>query len=178
LNTIFTILDTFSLKQLEAAGAPYAISPIPGPKTSNPTSLITKLFGVRVVPDLGTLTTWLGGVSDVPIVQRSWGLLGGADFYGPNFHFGEFIKSRNYLAAVISHFTLILGSLLIAIPFVRNLARKFVFQPGDGPTKEQSKNYRMEYRGIGIPDVKTPNPPRAFVRAHYEGSLYECKCSF
>ncbi len=178
MNSVFTLLDVFSLKQLEAAGAPYAISPIPGPKTSDPNSLVTKIFGVRVVPDLGVLTTWLGRASDIPIVQRSWGLLGGADFYGPNFRFGEFKKSRNYLTAIMSHFALMFGSLLIAIPFVRKLARKFVYQPGDGPTKEQSRKDRMEYRGIGIPDVKTPSPPRAFCRAHYEGSLYACKRSF
>lgn len=64
---------------------------------------------------------------------------------------------------------------MLAIPFMRSLGRKMVYQPGDGPTKEQSKNDRVEYRGIGIPDVATPNPPRAYCKAAYEGSLYECK---
>jgi hypothetical protein len=140
--------------------------------------MITKIFGVRVVPDLGILTTSMGRVSDIPIVQRSWGLLGGADFYGPNFRFSEFLKSRNYLTAVITHFTLVFGGLMIAIPFVRKMARSYVYKPGDGPTKEESKNDRVEYRGIATPDVKTPKPPRAFCTARYEGNLYDCKSLF
>jgi hypothetical protein len=177
LNTIFTLFDTFSFKQLEAAHKPYAISPIPGPKIPDPNSLITKITGVRAVPDLGLLTTSLGRVSDTPIVQRSWGLLGGPNFYGPNFHFTEFMKSRNYLAAFMTHISILVGSLFIAIPFVRTLARKYVYQPGDGPTKEEVKNDRVEYRGIATPDVKTPNPPRAYCRACWEGSMYECRSS-
>jgi hypothetical protein len=171
-------MDTFSFKQLEAAHAPYSISPIPGPKTSNPNSLLTKIFGVRAVPDLGILTTSLWRVSDTPIVERSWGLLGGAAFYGPNFYFSEFSKSRNYLTAVMTHFSILVGSLFIAIPFMRTMARKYVYQPGDGQTKEQTRNDRIEYRGVATPDVKTPNPARAFCKARYEGSLYECKSSF
>jgi hypothetical protein len=104
--------------------------------------------------------------------------LGGADFYGPNFRFAEFMKSRNYLTAVVMHFSILAGTLLVAIPFLRTLARKYVTQPGDGPTKDQIRNDRFEYRGIATPDVKTPNPPRAFCKARYEGSVYECKSSF
>jgi hypothetical protein len=169
-------MDVFSLKQLKAAHAPFALSPIPGPKASNSKSWVTKLFGIKVVPDLGILTTSLGGVANVPIVQRSWGLLGGSRFYGPNFSYSEYMKSRNHLTAVIFHFALTTMSLLLAITFIRNLTKKFVYQPGDGPTKEQSKNDRLEYRGIGTPDVQTANPPRAFVKAYYEGSLYKRKC--
>jgi hypothetical protein len=139
--------------------------------------MVTRIFGVRVVPDLGTLTTSLGRVSDTPIVERSWGLLGGADFYGPNFTFSEFLRTRNYLTAVITHFTLMFGALMIAIPFVRKVVRRYVYKPGDGPTKGETKNDRVEYRGVGIPDVKTPHPPRAFCKARYEGSLYDCGCS-
>lgn len=85
------------------------------------------------------------------------------------------MKARNYLGAIAIHFSLMIGTFLLAIPLFRKLARKCVYQPGEGPTKEQSRNDRVEYRGIGIPDVTTPNPPRAFCRAKYEGSLYACK---
>lgn len=86
-------MESFTLKQIGAATAPYAISPIPGPKTRDTTSLVTKIFGIRAAPDLGILTTSLGAKSDTPIVQRSWGLLGGNKFYGPNFHFHEVCDS-------------------------------------------------------------------------------------
>ncbi|CZR66899.1 uncharacterized protein PAC_16800 [Phialocephala subalpina] len=173
LDTVFNIMESYSLKQIQAAGVPYAISPIPGPKAKDTTSLVTKILGIRVVPDLGILTSSLGGMADRPIVQRSWGLLGGDKFYGPNFHFYEYMKARNHLSAIFIHFSLVLGSLMLAIPFMRVIGRKLVYQPGDGPTKEESKNDRFEYRGIGTPDIAAPNSPRAFCKAAYEGSLYE-----
>ncbi len=163
------------MKQIKAAHAPYAISPIPGPKFKDSTSLITKVFGVRTVPDLGILTISMGSTVDRPIVERSWGLLGGNNFYGPNFHFYEYMKARNHLGSVMTHFALIIGSVVLAMPFVRRIAKKMVYQPGDGPTKEETKKDRLEYRGIGMPDVAMPNPPRAFCKAAYEGSWYECK---
>lgn len=177
MNTVFTLMDVYSFKQLGAANAPYALSPIPGPKTKNPKPWITKLFGVRVVPDLGILTTSIGASADQPIIQRSWGLLGGNSFYGPNFRWGEYSKARNYLTAVLMHYGLFAGMLFLAVPIFRKFARRFVYQPGDGPTKEEYKNDRFEYRGIATPDVQTANPPRAFCRAYFNGSLYACKSS-
>ena len=176
MDTILSIFDIFTLKQFKESHAPYALSPIPGPKTRDPTPWINKIFGFRSVPDLGILTTHIGGMIDVPIVHRSWGLLGGASFYGPNFRFSEYMKARNYLGAIAFHFAVSIVSVLIAIPLVRKLARRFVTAPGDGPTKEQTRNNRFEYRAVATPDVKTSNPPRAYVRAYYEGGLYQCKC--
>ena len=112
---------------------------------------------------------------DTPIVQRSWGLLGGDDFYGPNFHFSEFMKARNYLTGILFHLTLLFGSMLLAIRPLRQIAKKYVYQPGDGPTKEDVRNDRVEYRAIGIPDVQTSKPIRAFCKASFEGSMYACK---
>lgn len=168
-------MDTWSLKDIGAAHAPGGISPIPVPKTQPHKSIITKIFGFRSVSDLGILTSSLGGTADRPIIYRSWALLGGDKFYGPNFHFDEYMKARNYLGAIAIHFSLMIGSLLLAIPLFRTVARKYVYKPGEGPTREEYKNDRVEYRGIGIPDVQTPNPPKAFCRAKYEGSLYACK---
>lgn len=171
-------MDTFTLKQIGASTAPYAISPIPGPKVKDNKPLLTKIFGIIAVPDLGILTTSLGGGVDAPIVWRSWGLLGGNKAYGPNFQFHEYMKAQNHLTAIMTHFALIIGGILLAIPFMRTIARKLVYQPGDGPTKEQSRNDRVEYRGIGKPDVELENSPRAYCKAAYEGSLYECKFTF
>lgn len=172
LASALGLMDVFSVKELAVAHAPYAISPIPGPKTPNPNSWVTRILGLRSVPDLGILTTSIGGTIDTAIVQRSWGLLGGDDFYGPNFYFSEFMKSRNYLTGIAIHFAILFGSVALAIGPLRHLLKKFVYQPGDGPTKEEVRNDRIEYRGIGIPDVQTAKPPRAFCKASFEGSLY------
>lgn len=168
-------MDVYSFKQLGAANAPYALSPVPGPKIVSPKSWVSKLFGVRVVPDLGILTTSIGASADQSIIQRSWGLLGGNSFYGPNFQFSEYSKARNYFMAVVVHIGLVVGTLFLAVPFIRKVVRRFVYQPGDGPTKEESQKDRIEYRGIAKPDVQTANPPRAFCRAYFNGSLYACK---
>ena len=170
--SLFTLLDVFSLKEMSAVSKPYSLSPVPGPKTRDSASWITKILGIRSVPDLGILTTSIAGVCDVPIVQRSWGLLG----YGPNFSISEYMKTRNYLTGVAFHFALLFGSMLLAIPLFRKGMKKVVTQPGNGPTKEQTAKERLEYRGIGKPDLDAPNAPRAFVRAYYDGSIYARKC--
>jgi hypothetical protein len=77
--------------------------------------------------------------------------------------------------AVVLHFGLAIGAALFAVPFVRGLLKGRVTQPGDGPTKEQARNDRVEYRGVGKPDVQG-GKGRAFVRVAFEGSLYQCKC--
>ncbi|CAG8974122.1 hypothetical protein HYALB_00002758 [Hymenoscyphus albidus] len=173
LSSVFSIFDVYSFKELQDAGAPYALSPIPGPAVRDPVPLKTKLFGFRSVRDLGMLTTYFFARADIPQVHRSWGLLGGPSGYGPNFHFSEYAKSQNYLTAIASHFTLLFGSILVAIPFARTILKKTVVQPGDGPSKEESRNHVVEYKAIGNPDVKSENPARAWVKATYAGSGYQ-----
>jgi hypothetical protein len=168
LSTVFAMLEAYSIKDLLAAGVPYALSPIPGPKIPDNTSWFTKIFGVRSVPGLGTLTSSMSGSIDTPIVHRSWGLLG----YGPNFRFGEYKKVRNPLHGIAVHFGLSLVPLLLLLPFSSTIAKLFMTPPGEGPSKEQAKKDRVEFRGFGTPDIPTPNPPRAFCHAVYEGSVY------
>jgi hypothetical protein len=168
LSTIFSIFDVFSLKELEAANAPYAISPIPGPKGSYPAPWTTRLFGVRSIPELGTLTTYMMSVADIPQVQRTWGLLS----YGPNFRFHEYMRTKSVLSAMVIHFGLLFSSILLAFRPVRDFVKKHVTQPGNGPTKEQTKNQSVVYRAIAQPDVKYGNR-RAFCTAEFQGSAYE-----
>ncbi|TAQ85745.1 hypothetical protein B7494_g5933 [Chlorociboria aeruginascens] len=169
LATALSYMDIFSLKQVAAAHSPYALSPIPGPKSSITPSLVTRIFGVRSIPDLGILTTALMGMTDAPIVQRSWGMLGGASGYGPNFHFTEYTKVRNHFYAIVTHFGIVLAFFLLSIPLTRKIGRRFVMQPGDGPTKESARKHWTEYRGIGKQDNASEKSPRAFCRARYDG---------
>ena len=172
LASVLNLFDGYSLKELHHAHSPYSISPIPGPKVASPKSWITKLFGVVTVPDLGILTTNIGAAANVAIVQRSWGLFGGS--YGPRFTYSEYMQSRNYLTAISFHLALTVASIFLTIPFIRSLVKKAVYQPGEGAAKEDTTSDRVEYRGIAVPDIQTPNPPRAYVRAHYEGGIYQC----
>lgn len=121
------------------------------------------------------MTTSIAASADTPIVQRSWGLLGGNQFYGPNFYFNGFMKTGNYLSGVLLHFGLMLGAIMLAISPVRQLVKKYVYQPGDGPTKEEVRKDRVEYRAIGHPDVQNSKSSQAFCKATFEGSLYTRK---
>ena len=161
-------MKAYSLKDVFAASAPYALSPIPGPNLPDNTSWFTKIFGVRFVPDLGTLTTAASSMVDMPIVQRSWGLLG----YGPKFRYGEYKRVRNAFQGVAIHIALAVVPLLLFVPFIGTIAKLFIPAPGDGANKEQAAKDRLEFRGVATPDVSTPNPPRASVHALIEGSVY------
>lgn len=173
LATVLSILDSYSLKDVANSMKPWALSPTPGPGPTERPSLVQRLFGIRNVPDLGTLTTSISGGANRAIVHRTWGLMGGSSsFYGPRFHFNEYMKVRNVFIGAAVHFLLAIGMVALALPPFRWLVEKLVFAPGQGATKEVTSKERIEYRTIAIADQDTPTPMRAFSRMRYEGGMY------
>jgi short subunit dehydrogenase-like uncharacterized protein len=65
-----------------------------------------------------------------------------------------------------------LGTILFLFRPLRWLLKRLVTSPGDGPTAEQTKDNYAIFSGIGYPDNPT-HSPRAFVKAHFKGSMYE-----
>ncbi|KAH8801485.1 Saccharopine dehydrogenase-domain-containing protein [Xylogone sp. PMI_703] len=180
-GTIATVLKTFdviSVKEMQEENKPFSICPIPPPQSQSSIPWETKWLGVRAVSDLGILTDAFNSAPNVQAVYRSWGLLGGANNYGPRFRFSEHSRARNYLTAVLFHFALTFMSLSLVIPFVRKLAIKYLYKPGDGPTPEQSKNDGLDFRGVGIPDVDPPTSSKAFTRVVWNGSMYDLTGAF
>ena len=170
--TALGILDRYSLKEVaKSAGGTWATSPIPRTGPEDGPSLISKLFGVRKVPGLGTLTTSISAGPNVATVQRSWGLLEGGKLYGPNFTYHEYLSVRNTAVAVIVHFVFTFMSLAVAIPPVRWLAKKFFYAPG-GPSKHKASSEILEFRAIATADQDSPHPRRAFARFRWDGSIY------
>ncbi|KUI59820.1 hypothetical protein VP1G_07044 [Cytospora mali] len=179
LATLLSFFDTFTLKEAAQALSPFALSPVPNPNAgAQKSSLVTKLTGLRTVPNLGLLTTFLPGDSDRAIVHRTWGLLSQIpskkeEFYGPNFSFGEYMKTRNWLSGVFVHWGIVVaGFLFVTIPPLRKLAQRFVYEQGQGPDVEQAKKDEIEYRGIAIPDTGEAVNKQAYCRAWFNGSLY------
>jgi hypothetical protein len=133
------------------------------------------------VPHLGNLTTSIAGTTDIPVVERSWGLLSQIEgreeeFYGPKFRWRELAKARNWLHGVAMHWGLFIGVALLALlPPLRVLMRKLAVQPGHGPTREAMAKERIEYRGIARPDGGEHEGKLAFVRAWWDGGLYDGK---
>lgn len=185
MASLLNFFDTFGLKEIAEAFRPYALSPVPNPNAAsrNKPSLKTRLTGLRTVPNLGRLTTFLAADTDRAIIGRTWGLLSqasgakGAEAYGPNFDFSEHMRTRNWLSGVLVHWGIgVAGFLLAVLPPLRSVVRWFVYKQGDGPDKEQSKKDEIEFRGVAAPDTDRPVGKQAFCRVTYFGSMYACEC--
>ncbi|KAL8656443.1 MAG: hypothetical protein Q9210_000236 [Variospora velana] len=175
LATAVGLLDHYSLGELARASAPWALSPIPGPKSSAAVPLQTKLLGVRHQQDLGTLTTSVLSGPNVAVVQRTWGLLGGPKSYGPNFQYHEYMRVKNPLAGMIIHFAVALGSLALAIPPLRWLiqyAAHSFHAPGQGASRASSAEESYELRAVAEADDGSSNPRMAMAKFRFDGSLY------
>ncbi|KAG9831427.1 hypothetical protein KCU77_g13162, partial [Aureobasidium melanogenum] len=130
-------------------------------------------FGVRQVRDLGTLSTSIQGATDATIVHRSWGLFENGNFYGPKFRFSPYMHVRNMFTGILVHFAIAFGMIALILSPVRSLLKRFVFQPGEGPSRESSRRDRIEYRAIATVDSADPNDPKRITgRMAWDGSLY------
>jgi hypothetical protein len=128
------------------------------------------------VPHLGLLTTSLAGTTDAAIVERSWGLHSvipslREHAYGPRFSFREFYRPSSRLHGIVLHWALgFFGFLLVTLPPIRGLAKRFVYQPGEGQDRTVTKNDKVEYRGVAKPDAATET--LGFCRAWHHGGVY------
>lgn len=172
LASALGLLDHYSLREMADAMQPWALSPITGPKPEKPRSWVTKVFGFRSVPMLGIVTTSLFASCNESIVRRSWGLQDNGKFYGSKFSYAEYEKSDNRATAIVAHFSALLLLLALATKPVRWLIRKFVYAPGQGPTKESSKHESVEFRTIATADQNGRTTKRALGRFRYDGGMY------
>ncbi|KAF3770152.1 hypothetical protein M406DRAFT_245633 [Cryphonectria parasitica EP155] len=179
LATVLDFFDMFSLKEIAAALAPFALSPVPNTQSqSQAPSLWSRLTGLRTVPELGLQTTFIGADTDRAIVHRTWGLFSQAasrkdEFYGPNFSFSEHMKVRNWLWGVLIHWGITMSALVfVTVPPIRKLVKRFVYKQGQGPEIEQAKKDEIEYRGVGIPDGDNGAGKLAYSRVLFHGSMY------
>ncbi|OAQ70339.1 saccharopine dehydrogenase [Pochonia chlamydosporia 170] len=181
LATVLVHFEHFPLKEVIAATKPFAMSPIPHTSGAKPpTSLLQSILGVTSLPNLGVVTTSLAGKTDLAVVTRTWGLLHEIpsrkkEFYGPRFTWTEYFKARNWFHGMTVHFALAIGSLLLVfVPPFRGLVRRFVYQPGEGVSREDMEKEEVEYRGTASPDVESnPTKKQAFCRAWFHGGLYK-----
>ncbi|KAM3416141.1 hypothetical protein BST61_g7749 [Cercospora zeina] len=173
LDTVLTLFDSYGLGQIAKSMSPYSLSLAPAP--SHPgRPLLERLTGLRTVPDLGLLTASIQGPSDTPIVNRTWSLIDNGNYYGRKFKFSAYMKARNSVQGLLVHLALTFGTVALILPPVRWLLKKFVYQPGEGPTKEQASKEHCEWRAIAHADVSDENDPkRAYARMRWNGSMYD-----
>lgn len=179
LATAFTILDNYSIKEVQASMAPFALSPVPQPYRPRQ-SILSMLTGLFNVPGLGQQCSAPNERMDGAIVERSWGLLSITptredEFYGPKFSFREHMKTRSSLAGMSFHFAAFFFRLFVlGLPPVRRLAHRFLLQPGQGPDRELARtNDGVEYRGVGTPDLAEETGKRAYCRTYFRGGIYD-----
>lgn len=147
---------------------PFALSASAPPKKIPSDTILEKVFGVRAIRDLGTVTTSPSAIADITIVHRSSSLM--SEFYGQQFTFRQFLSVRNVLIGVAVHIGFAVGLALLLLSPVRWLLRKFIFAPGAGPRLEDSTNDRLEYNAIATAD--NAEKQRAFGKISYTGSMY------
>ncbi|KXT01389.1 hypothetical protein AC578_6623 [Pseudocercospora eumusae] len=173
LDTVLTLFDTYSITQVAKAMSPYSLSTIPPSVQAPARPLTEKLTGIRHDPDLGLLTDSLQGPTDAPIVNRSWSLYNSGKLYGSKFRFSGYMKAKNSIHAFLVHLALTFGFASLLFPPVRWLLKKFVYQPGEGVSREQASKEYCEWRAIANADVSDPaDPKRAFGRFRWNGSMY------
>ena len=172
LATILSILDNYSLRFIGRSTAPWAMSPIPGPSSQVRASWVSRLFGVRWVPQLGVLTTSLLGATNTAIVQRSWGLLDNGNLYGPNFRYSEYLTAKNAFVAVTLHFAFAVSLFALTLRPVRWLVKKFIYAPGEGVHRDNNKNDAPEFRDIATAEEDAKYPKQSYARFRYEGGNY------
>ncbi|ORY10750.1 Saccharopine dehydrogenase-domain-containing protein [Clohesyomyces aquaticus] len=172
-STALNMFNHYPLSKLAASFQPWALSPIPQPKSLSaaPPSggLLYKLLGQKYIPELGGVQTRgvMGGV-DAAIVHRTWGLLqsnpnsnseNGEPPYGPHFRFTEFMRVRSLPRALAFTLLMTFSTLFLAFPPTRYvltpLLKKYVVPAaGSGPEKDSMGNDFFEYRGLAIADAE------------------------
>jgi len=187
LATVLNLFESYGFRQIGESHKPYALSPVKSSKPTPKASIFSKLTGLYNIPVLGTLCTSVTSGTNAAIVFRSWGLAKSEpvlakQFYGPNFTYRELMRPKSKLGGVMMHYGLIFGGLLLALlPPVRALVRRLIFQPGQGPEREEARKDYIELRGVAKPDFSTSEHSRqpagqskqvAFVRGTYNGSMY------
>ncbi|RSL58668.1 hypothetical protein CEP53_006069 [Fusarium sp. AF-6] len=179
LATALGIWDIFTLKEVKEANSPYAQSPIPHKEPSRPKdSILEKIFGVRTIPNLGLMTTSAMASTNIPVIERTWGLLSETpsrkdEFYGPNFRWSEYMKARNWLHGIFIHWLLLIGGMLVvSIPSLRAFLKNRVLQPGEGAKHEDTENDALEYKCIAYPDSEKAIGKAAYCHMWHHGSMY------
>lgn len=136
LDTVLSLFETYSLSQVAKAMSPFSLCTVTPPKQNRSKPLLEALTGLRTDDDLGTLTTSIQGPTDAPIINRTYGLIDGGKFYGPNFQLSTYMRVSNKVNGFLVHLALTFGFAALILPPFRWLARKFVFQPGQGTPRE------------------------------------------
>ncbi|KAI1373433.1 hypothetical protein F4677DRAFT_222943 [Hypoxylon crocopeplum] len=178
LATVLGLFDVFHWKKVAKSHKPYALSPISNSRRPPRPSFLSRLTGLYSVPNLGLLSTSVAAGTNAAVVHRSWGLFKQEPalqkhFHGPNFTYREYMKAKNFLRGMMMHYSLVVGGLLLMFcPPFRKIMRRFVYQPGEGASKEEQAMEYIQLQGVATPDIEPKPSKQAWCKAEYSGGLY------
>ena len=172
LATILGVIEHYGWKDIARSAGTWASCPIPSPRNKSSPPLLSRVFGFRSVPGLGTLTSSISAGPNMATVQRSWGLLDSGNLYGDKFSYQEYAAVRNAATGVAIHFAMLAGALALVFPPFRWLMRKFVYAPGEGATRDATRKDFIEFRAVATPDEEGPNPRHASGKLRWDGGNY------
>lgn len=161
-------------KEISESHEPWSLSPIKGASdVSDPVNAL----GTRRDPTLGLLVASSpGALQDRIFVHRSWGLLGGADGYGPNFRYSEYDTATSIFGAAIKLLSSTIIGILLSNPFFhRYVVRPMFPAPGSGPDVESQHKQTVGLQALAVgEDGKT----KALSRFKYPGGTYRTTAVF
>ncbi|KAI1641377.1 Saccharopine dehydrogenase-domain-containing protein [Biscogniauxia mediterranea] len=162
---------------------PWAISPVRGTQTSAPANI----FGIRTDPRLGVMAACsVGSVQNRSLVHRTWGLLQGTSAaaaaaaygYGPNFQYNEYQSVPSALAGALKVLAARLVQAALGLAFLRNLARRYLPAPGEGPAPEAAKHYSVRIEAVAVADGPSRPAHRAYAGFAYPEGPYPATALF
>jgi len=86
-------------------------------------------------------------------VHRSWGLFDGGKWYGKDFRFAALLRARNAITGTMQHYGLTMLQILMLLPPGRWLLSKWLNAPGQGPEREESKNFFMKFKAVATTEM-------------------------
>ncbi|KAE8341902.1 hypothetical protein BDV24DRAFT_150984 [Aspergillus arachidicola] len=165
-GTIASILDsleTYSLRQMMAAGEPRASCiPDAGPHRPHPTPNLP----VRRDPFLGDFTFNPSAMADQAVVMRTWSLLqrygDKAERYGDRFSFQGYTAAQSRLQAWSSFLIMSVAAVCaLLFPPLRWLLRWLAPQPGTGPQLKPGEKHFVEWKATVAADGVDVSEPSA-----------------
>lgn len=177
IASILASLETYSLSQMNAAGAPLASClPNTGPYSPYPTPILP----VRYDALLGPLTFNPSAMADRAAVMRTWSLLQvhgeKSEQYGNSFSFNGYQRASGILQGWLSFLGMSIAALfVILIPPVRSLLKWLAPPPGTGPEIQKHEKHYVEWRAVvsaGVNDIDTGDKAIGVMRVDID--VYNC----
>lgn len=178
-GTVKSILGRANLdaKTIQESEEPWYLSPVKGHQQYVNT---TNLFGMRHDPLLGTLSpSSFSNLQNRAVVHRTWGLLDGGNYYGPNFQYSEYNKVSSTIAGIMDILRAHGINLLFTLAPLRAIAKMILPKPGDGPDVEKEKNSVVEMEALAVADSEAGSTvPKAYARVRFSGGPYTATAAF